>query len=89
MKTLITVLTFIVSAPVMGQFFNKKLTGADAGKNGRNEWDYFGRSVAISESLFLPFEGDAGLSIILSKAFLLADDDKITDTTITSKINRK
>jgi hypothetical protein len=42
-----------------------------------------------SESLFLPFEGDAGLSIILSKAFLLADDDKITDTTITSQINRK
>ncbi|MCW3127384.1 MAG: hypothetical protein JWO03_3042 [Bacteroidetes bacterium] len=42
-----------------------------------------------TENLFIPFEGDAGLSIILSKAFLLADDDKITDTTITSQINRK
>ena len=42
-----------------------------------------------TENLFLPFEGDTGLSIILSKAFLLAEDDKITDTTITSQINRK
>lgn len=42
-----------------------------------------------TENLFLPFEGDAGLSIILSKAFLLAEDDKITDSTITSQINRK
>lgn len=39
-----------------------------------------------SENLFLPFEGDNGFSIILSKAFLLADDDKITDSTITSQI---
>jgi len=42
-----------------------------------------------TENIFLPFEGDNGLSIILSKAFLLADDTKITDTTITSQINRK
>ena len=42
-----------------------------------------------TENLFLPFEGDNGLSIILSKAFLLADDDKIADQTITSQINRK
>jgi hypothetical protein len=42
-----------------------------------------------TENLFLPFEGDTGLSIILSKAFLLVDDDKITDSTITSQINRK
>lgn len=41
-----------------------------------------------SENLFLPFEGDNGLSVIISKAFLLANDDKITDTTITSQINR-
>jgi hypothetical protein len=41
-----------------------------------------------TENLFLPFEGDSGLSVIISKAFLLADDDKITDTTITSQINR-
>jgi len=32
--------------------------------------------------VFLPFEGDAVLSIILSKALLLMDDDKITDETI-------
>ena len=39
--------------------------------------------------VFLPFEGDSGLSIVLSKAFLLAEDDKITDSTITSQINVK
>lgn len=39
-------------------------------------------------NVFLPFEGDSGLAVILSKAFLLADDDKISDTTITSQINR-
>lgn len=37
----------------------------------------------------MPFEGDNGLSIILSKAMLLADDDKITDRTITSQIKWK
>lgn len=42
-----------------------------------------------TENIFLPFEGDRGLSLILSKAFLLAEDDKITDTTILSQINRK
>jgi hypothetical protein len=40
-----------------------------------------------TDSLFLPFEGDRGLSLVLSKAFLLAADDKITDTTILSQIN--
>jgi len=39
--------------------------------------------------VFLPFEGDTGLSVILSKAFLLAADDKITDTTILTQINRE
>lgn len=42
----------------------------------------------MSENLFLPFEGDNGLSVIISKAFLLASDDKITDTSITSQIHR-
>ncbi len=42
-----------------------------------------------TENVFLPFEGDAGLSIILSKAFLLAEDDKVTDRTIISQINRR
>lgn len=40
------------------------------------------------ERLFLPFEGDGVLSVILSKAFLLAEDTKITDSTITSQIKR-
>jgi hypothetical protein len=40
-------------------------------------------------NLFLPFEGDNGLSIILSKAFLLAEDDKIKDETITRQIVKK
>jgi hypothetical protein len=38
------------------------------------------------ERVFLPFEGDNLLSIILSKALLLAADDKITDQTIISQI---
>lgn len=36
--------------------------------------------------VWLPFEGDTILSIILSKAFLLAEDTKITDRTILSQI---
>lgn len=42
----------------------------------------------IPDDVFLPFEGDSGLSVILSKAMLLAEDDKITDKTIMSQINR-
>ena len=41
-----------------------------------------------TNNLFIPFEGDRGLSIVLSKAFLLAEDEKIEDSTITSQINR-
>ena len=36
--------------------------------------------------VFLPFEGDAVLSIILSKALMLMDDDKIKDETILRQI---
>ena len=36
--------------------------------------------------LFLPFEGDRTLAVILSKAFLLADDTRIADPTITRQI---
>jgi hypothetical protein len=36
--------------------------------------------------LFLPFEGDGMLAIILSKAFLLADDRSITDLSITRQL---
>lgn len=42
-----------------------------------------------TDKLFLPFEGDNGISLIISKAMLLAADDVITDTTITSQIKRK
>jgi Domain of unknown function (DUF4132) len=41
-----------------------------------------------TDGVFLPFEGDQTLSIILSKAFLLAEDTKITDPTIVSQIRR-
>ncbi|MEX0717870.1 MAG: hypothetical protein WD066_14850 [Planctomycetaceae bacterium] len=41
-----------------------------------------------AERVFLPFEGDRTLSIILSKAFLLAEDGKITDATITAQLTR-
>ena len=37
--------------------------------------------------LFLPFDDDPVLSVILSKAFLLADDTKITDPSITRQIS--
>jgi hypothetical protein len=42
---------------------------------------------ATEGSLFLPFEGDGTLSIILSKAILLADDAKIKDPTINRQID--
>jgi hypothetical protein len=45
-----------------------------------------GSANKAAESVFLPFEGDNTLSIILSKAFLLSDDRKIADPTITSQI---
>ena len=39
-----------------------------------------------SRSLVLPFEGDSTLSIIISKAILLAGDDRITDEMIVRQI---
>lgn len=41
---------------------------------------------AAAAAVRLPFEGDRTLTVILSKAFMLADDAKITDPTITSQI---
>jgi hypothetical protein len=46
------------------------------------------QSAAAGERVFLPFEGDGTLSVILSKAFLLADDAKISDPTIVSQLKR-
>jgi hypothetical protein len=43
---------------------------------------------ASTAGVFLPFEGDAVLSIILSKALLLMDDDTITDDNIVRQIAR-
>jgi hypothetical protein len=45
-----------------------------------------GRATLGRGEVFLPFEGDSTLSIILSKAFLLADDAKIKDETILRQI---
>jgi Domain of unknown function (DUF4132) len=42
-----------------------------------------------AEKLFLPFDDDPVLSLILSKAFLLANDSAITDKTITAQIKRR
>lgn len=47
------------------------------------------RSQDVVKKVHLPFEGDAILSVILSKAMMLAEDKKISDPTITSQINRK
>jgi hypothetical protein len=41
---------------------------------------------ASDEQVFLPFEGDTMLSLILSKAFLLTDDSKIQDQSILHQI---
>jgi len=46
------------------------------------------RSVVKESKVFIPFDGDQGLSVILSKAILLANDDTITDQTILTQINR-
>jgi hypothetical protein len=43
-------------------------------------------TVDRSGRVYLPFEGDHMLSIIISKALLLADDDKIKDPSIRAQI---
>jgi len=48
--------------------------------------DRGGAAARGSRELVLPFEGDSTLSVILSKALLLADDTAITDPTITRQI---
>ncbi len=47
------------------------------------------RSRATQDGPILPFEGDGTLSIILSKALLLAADTTIQDPTITRQIHRR
>jgi hypothetical protein len=44
-------------------------------------------SRASQDNLFLPFEGDSTLSIIISKALLLAEDTKIKDPSIMRQID--
>ena len=39
--------------------------------------------------IMLPFEGDTILSLILSKAFLLAADDKIRDPSIVHQLHQR
>ncbi len=46
------------------------------------------RPVSGSKEVFLPFEGDTMLSIIVSKAFLLSNDAGIKDQTILGQIKR-
>ena len=48
-----------------------------------------GKQEVGSGQVFLPFEGDRILSIVLSKVFLLAEDTKITDPTIVQQIQPK
>jgi hypothetical protein len=42
-----------------------------------------------ARNVFLSFEGDHVLSVILSKALLLANDVEIDDPTITSQIKHR
>jgi hypothetical protein len=46
-------------------------------------------SSARAKRVLPPFEGDGLLSLILSKALLLAADDKITDPTILHQLERR
>jgi hypothetical protein len=46
-------------------------------------------AAADNKRVRLPFEGDGLLTIVLSKAFMLADDDKIADQTIVRQIKRR
>lgn len=46
------------------------------------------QSVTEDGKVLLPFEGDRTLSVIISKAFLLAEDTKIKDPSIVSQIKR-
>lgn len=46
-----------------------------------------GKKRGEEDKVFLPFEGDKVLSVILSKAVLLAADKKIKDSTINSQID--
>ena len=50
---------------------------------------YPARGPARDGALFLPFDDDQRLSVILSKAQLLAHDSAITDPTITGQIRRR
>ena len=51
--------------------------------NAANIWDIDERVKGAGDSkVMLPFEGDRTLSLILSKAFLLANDTKINDQSI-------
>ncbi len=45
-----------------------------------------GRDASGADKVFLPFDGDAVLAIVLSKAFMLVHDDAIEDSTIVSQI---
>jgi hypothetical protein len=45
-----------------------------------------GRDPDTPRNVFLPLDGDPVLAIVLSKAFLLARDHEITDSTITAQI---
>lgn len=45
-----------------------------------------GSAESLGNKVFLPFEGDNMLAIILSKAFLLADDQHIQDPAITRQL---
>ena len=42
----------------------------------------------VRGELFLPFEGDHTLSVVLSKAIMLAADTKIKDPSIVNQIRR-
>lgn len=48
-----------------------------------------GRDKDFMSKIYVPFEGDSLLAIILSKALLLREDEKITDQTIVRQIKAK
>lgn len=60
--------------------------GSGASSRGGRHICIVPKSTNAADKVWLPFEGDRTLSIIISKAVLLAADDKITDPVILAQI---
>ena len=58
-------------------------------RDGDAGWAIIPARGRVADKVFLPFDDDPTLSVILSKAFLLARDSKITDKSIVMQIRAR